>query len=84
MALSTLISPYQSSFITGRQSTDNFIACQEVIHSLSKKKGNKGGMVIKLDLEKTYDRMEWSFVQNTLIDAGLLSSLIRVIMNCVT
>ena len=35
---------------------------QELFHALDKKKGKTGFMVIKLDLEKAYDRLEWSFI----------------------
>lgn len=38
-------------------------------------------MVLKLDLGKAYDRMEWPFVEKTLIDAGFPMSLVGVIMN---
>lgn len=41
-------------------------------------------MIIKLDLEKAYDRIEWSFVRDTLQDVGLPGNLIGAIMKCVT
>lgn len=37
------ISPYQMSFVPGRQSTDNVILCQEFIHSMRYSKAKKGG-----------------------------------------
>lgn len=40
-------------------------------------------MIIKLDLEKAYDRLEWEFVKKTMIDANLPSKLINTIMNCI-
>ena len=40
---------------------DNVIIAQEVIHSMKHKKGNSGWMAIKVDLEKVYDRLKWSF-----------------------
>lgn len=40
-------------------------------------------MVLKLDLEKTYDRMEQGFVEETLKDAKLPSTLINVIMHLI-
>lgn len=56
--LGELISPNQASFIPGRQSVDNVIICQEILHTMSQKKGKKRARVIKLDLENAYDRME--------------------------
>ena len=60
--LDKLISPCQSAFIPGRKGIDNAIIAQEVIHSLNKKKGKVGYMVLKIDLEKAYDKLEWSFI----------------------
>lgn len=36
---------------------DNAILVQELIRSMTKKKGRTGVMAIKLDLEKAYDRL---------------------------
>ena len=41
-------------------------------------------MVIKLDLEKTYDRLEWSFIIDTLNPYKFLSHLVSLIMSCVS
>ena len=64
--LPDLISPAQSSFVPGRQITDNVILMQEAIHSMRRKKGATGWMAIKLDLEKAYDRLRWDFIHDTL------------------
>lgn len=45
---------------------DNVIIVQELIHSMAKKKGQDGVMAIKLDLDKPYDYLEWSFIRDTL------------------
>ena len=60
--LDKLISPCQSAFVPSRKGIDNAIIAQEVIHSLSKKKGKVGYMALKIDLEKAYDKLEWSFI----------------------
>ncbi|CAL1381890.1 unnamed protein product [Linum trigynum] len=78
-----LVSPRQSSFIPGRQTTDNVIIVQEVLHTLRKRKGRKGGMVFKIDLEKAYDMLRWEFLRDTLKEIGLPSSWISCIMYCV-
>lgn len=45
---------------------DNIIVCQEILHSLRYTTARRGCMVIKLDLEKAYDRTSWCFVKDTL------------------
>ena len=39
-------------------------------------------MVLKVDLEKAYDRIKWEFLWDTLNLVGFSSKLIEVIMNC--
>ena len=56
--LDKLISPLQSAFVPRRKSVDNAIIVQEIIHSLSKKRGKLGYMALKIDLEKAYDKLE--------------------------
>lgn len=58
-----LVGTHQSSFIKGRLAADNVISAQEVIHSLRMKAGSKCGMVVKVDLEKAYDRIDWDFLR---------------------
>ncbi|CAL1380726.1 unnamed protein product [Linum trigynum] len=78
-----LVAPTQSGFIKGRQTNDNIILLQETLHTLRSKKGKKGGLVIKIDLEKAYDRLHWSFLRDTLGEIGLPSTWINRIMTCV-
>ena len=79
-----LIGPAQSSFIPGRLSADNIVVVQEAVHSMRKKKGQKGWMLLKLDLEKAYDRLRWDFLEDTLRAAGLSEGWVRRIMECVS
>ncbi|KAG7540165.1 Ribonuclease H domain [Arabidopsis thaliana x Arabidopsis arenosa] len=79
-----LIGPAQSSFIPGRLSTDNIVLVQEAVHSMRRKKGRKGWMLLKLDLEKAYDRIRWDFLEDTLWAAGFPASWVHWIMTCVT
>lgn len=41
-------------------------------------------MAIKIDLEKAYDRLKWSFIRDTLLQNGIPLNMIEVIMNCIT
>ena len=71
LVLDYLISPLQTTFVPKRKGVDNAIIVQELIHSMSKKKGKEALMAIKIDLEQAYDRLEWSFIRDT---CSLLSS----------
>ncbi|KAG8372576.1 hypothetical protein BUALT_Bualt12G0080400 [Buddleja alternifolia] len=82
--MSDLVLPLQSSFIPGMSTHDNVLVIQELIHSLRKSKGRVGGMVIKLDLEKAYDKVNWEFLEQTLDFFGFPPNLVRLIMFCVT
>lgn len=75
-----LILPFQASFVPGRQSSDNVILCQEFIHSFRFTKAKRGEIILKVDLEKAYDRLEWMFIEETLHEARIPDRLVCVIM----
>ena len=41
-------------------------------------------MAIKIDLEKVYDKLEWSFIRRMLIRINLPTNLVELIMSCVS
>lgn len=82
--ISKLIGPAQANFIPGRLSIDNIVVVQEAVHSMRRKKGRKGWTLLKLDLEKAYDRIRWDFLKETLEVAGLSEEWTKRIMVCVT
>ena len=81
--LDKLIAPCQAAFVPGRRGVDNAIIVQEIIHSMEKTKGRGGYMALKIDLEKVYDKLEWSFIRDTLLRFNLPKNLIELIMSCV-
>ncbi|KAL0005393.1 hypothetical protein SO802_012954 [Lithocarpus litseifolius] len=82
--LDKLVSPLQSTFVPGRRSVDNAMVVQELIHSIGNNKGKVGYMTIKMDLEKAYDKLEWSFIRDVLVNANLPHNLVTLIMSCVS
>ena len=84
LLLGKLISPVQTAFVLGKRGTDNVMIAQELFHALDKKKGKTGFVVIKLDLEKAYDRLEWSFIYIVLQAFHFPPKISKLIMSCVT
>ena len=69
--LDICISNTQSAFIPDRQILDNMILAHEYMHYLkNKRQGIDGYMTIKLDMAKTYDRVEWHFLQAIMQQMG--------------
>ena len=60
--LANIISHLQMAFVPGRLRLDIMIIAQELLHTISRKRGQMGYMAIKIDLEKAYDRLECHFV----------------------
>ena len=66
----------------GCRGLDNVIIAHEPFYTLDRKKGAMGYMTIKLDLEKAYDRLEWSFIHKVLQAFHFPPNLIKVIIGC--
>ena len=78
-----LISPLQAAFIPGRKGLDNIIA-QEVLHTMEKTKRRTRTMALKIDLEKAFDRLEWSFIHEVLVHFNFPKNIIDIIMACIS
>lgn len=66
----------------GRSTADNIVLVQEVIHAMRRKKGSVGSMLFKIDLEKAYDKVRWSFIEDTLAAFRVPRMLSDLIMSC--
>ncbi|XP_060202918.1 uncharacterized protein LOC132631354 [Lycium barbarum] len=54
--LPEIISPQQSGFVKGRSIVENILLAQEIVHDI-RIRGKPANVVIKLDMEKAYDRI---------------------------
>ena len=55
------------------------------MHYLEHKKEGKDGFVaIKLDMSKTYDRMEWGFIKLVMVKMGFHEKWVELSMHCIT
>ena len=58
--LPKLISPWQSGFITGRSICDNILLAEELTN-LNRQLVDSN-LILKLDMKKAYERIEWDFL----------------------
>ena len=63
-----LVNLAQNSFVEGRQILDASLIVNEVIDSMQKRK--ERGIICKLDIEKAYDQINWSFILKVLKKMG--------------
>lgn len=83
--IDSIISDTQSVFIPGRQITDNIMVAFEVMHYMKRKdKGKESWMVLKLDMSKAYDRVEWRFLEAALQKLGFDRRVIKLFMSCIS
>lgn len=81
--MNNLIVPCQSSFLKNRQTGDNAIVVQKIINHFKNSKGKLGCFLMKIDLEKAFDKLEWFFIHHTLMYFYLPTKLINLIMACI-
>ena len=61
--LNSIVLEAQSAFIADRLITDNILIAFKSLHYMKTQSlGNEGFIALKLDMSKTYDRVEWSGV----------------------
>jgi hypothetical protein len=58
---------FTNNLFAGRNILEGVVVLHKTIHELHKK---RDGVILKLDFEKAYDKVNWSFLQQTLIMKG--------------
>jgi mannosylglycoprotein endo-beta-mannosidase len=80
--LPNLISIEQGTFVENRLIHDNIALTQEMTQNLHT--NTRGGNVIlNIDMEKAFDRLEWNFIYKVLTSFGFSNTWINLIKNCI-
>ncbi|KAL7586020.1 hypothetical protein Lser_V15G46368 [Lactuca serriola] len=81
--LGSLVDENQSAFIPGRSITDNILISQELVRGYHRDRGFSR-CALKVDIQKAYDTVSWSFLQDILFLFGFHPAMINWIMQCVS
>jgi hypothetical protein len=82
LVLSRSLSEEQLGFLKGRQILDAIGTTQECLHNIKEKKSK--ALILKLDLKKAYDCINWDFLRMTLLKSGFSFTFTNWILSCVT
>lgn len=77
--IGTLINEAQAGFIPRRKIADNIILAHELVKAYTRKNMSHRVM-IKLDLQKAYDSVEWSFMKQVMEELGFPKLFIGWVM----
>jgi hypothetical protein len=72
----------QTAFIKGRALHEGVLALHEIVHELKRKRLE--GLLLKLDFEKAYDRVNWDFLQEVLLRKGFSSTMVHRLLQLVS
>lgn len=81
--LGSLVDPAQSAFIEGRSMIENIYLAQELLRKYNRKRISPRCM-IKVDLKKAFDSVNWGFIAEILKGLNFPSRFINWVMVCVS
>ncbi|KAK9073221.1 hypothetical protein SSX86_007545 [Deinandra increscens subsp. villosa] len=81
--LDSIVSENQSAFIPGRKISDNILLTQEIMLNYHRQIGPPR-CAFKVDIQKAYDTVDWSFLRKILVGFGFHQTMVEWLMVCVT
>ena len=80
--LPEIIAENQGAFVQGRYVAHNILICQDLIKYYGRKI-TKPSCLIKLDIKKAYDTVEWDFLEEVMVAMEFPVMFVRLVMECV-
>ncbi|XP_074274110.1 uncharacterized protein LOC141597542 [Silene latifolia] len=85
LVIPSVVSDSQQAFVPGRLMTDRCLIAHEVMHYINKtKKGTNCFAVLKLDMNKAFDRVSWTFLMLVMKHMGFPTYWRNIIWECVS
>ncbi|XP_074314256.1 uncharacterized protein LOC141649465 [Silene latifolia] len=82
VVLPDLVSENQGALIEGRSIIENVLICQDIV-KMYNRQAVSPRCLFKIDLQKAYDTVEWSFVAQLLDGMGFPSDFSQKVMSCI-
>lgn len=79
--LPDIVGESQSAFVKGRVIFDNIILSHEIVKGYNRKNISPRCM-LKIDLQKAYDSVEWPFIEHLMLALGFPNQFVKWIMVC--
>ena len=77
--LNDLVYPDQTGFITGRYIAENTRLIFDVLHDFDFSNSNKNGLIMTIDYSKTFNTIEWNFINTRLKKFNFGDNLINMV-----
>ena len=78
-----VVNEAQSGFIPGRQISDNILLATELIKGYTRTHISPR-CLIKVDLKKAYDSIEWSYLKSVMVELGFPVCFVRWVFTCIS
>lgn len=83
--MGSIIGEFQNAFVPRRQLVDNCTIAHEFMQYVKKRKKWKDFPgILKMDLNKAYDRISWDFIKRVLIAFNFPPTWVSWIVKCIT
>ncbi|KAJ4777159.1 RNA-directed DNA polymerase (reverse transcriptase)-related family protein [Rhynchospora pubera] len=75
-----IISKEQTAFISGRCITESIVLVKEVLHSFNSAQFKEKAFMLKADIMKAFDKMEWVFLRDAMAALNMPDKLINLVL----
>lgn len=82
LVIPSIISEEQSAFVEGRSILDGILIANEIVDWWKKTK--RRGIILKLDFEKAYDSVNWSFLLAMMKNLGFGAKWLSWVQECIS
>ncbi|KAJ3687279.1 hypothetical protein LUZ61_016443 [Rhynchospora tenuis] len=75
-----IVSMEQTAFISGRCITDSIMLVKEILHSFNSSRFSQQTFMLKADITKAFDKMDWNFLKEAMINLNVPGKIIDLML----